>query len=77
MRILEEITNKYCRITIFGMNGKYILKMEKGPFEQTYKIPETEAADIAEVKEKFLTEAFLEQCSHRFDAMKTDFYALF
>ena len=40
MRILAEIPHPDCKISVFYMNQKYIVKFEKGNFEQSYKISE-------------------------------------
>ena len=42
MRILAEIPHSACKITVFYMNQKYIVKFEKGNLEQSYKISELE-----------------------------------
>ena len=38
MRVLETIPHPQLRISIFGLNQKYQVKFEAGPYEQTYKI---------------------------------------
>ncbi|MEY4110327.1 MAG: hypothetical protein RLZZ46_682 [Bacteroidota bacterium] len=38
MRVLAEETHQGMRISIFHMNQKYIVKMEKGPLELSYKL---------------------------------------
>jgi hypothetical protein len=40
MRVIAELPHPDCKITIFSMNQKYIIKLEKGIFEQIYKISE-------------------------------------
>ena len=40
MRIIGEIPHPDCKISIFYINQKYIVKFEKGNFEQSYKISE-------------------------------------
>lgn len=71
MRILAEIPHEKCRISIFHMNQKYILKLEQGAYEQTYKVSEMDVANLEEVK-ALLDEAFLDVCLQRFETMRTD-----
>ena len=72
MRIIEEIPHPDCRISIFSMNQKWIIKLEKGPYEQTYKVSELDVASLEEVK-KIISEEFIAECLIRFATMKDDF----
>jgi hypothetical protein len=45
MRVVSEINNPSCKITIFLWNNRYILKFEQGYLEQTYKIDQFEIAN--------------------------------
>ena len=38
MKIVKEFSNPHGRFTIFEMNNKFIIKIEKGNYEQTFKI---------------------------------------
>ena len=40
MRVVAELPHPDCKITIFSMNQKFIIKLEKGIFEQIYKLAE-------------------------------------
>lgn len=40
MRQLGQIPHPDATITLFAWNGKFLVKLERGPFEQTYKIAE-------------------------------------
>ena len=42
MRVVREINHPECKITIFSWNNRYLIKLEQGPLEQTFKIPETD-----------------------------------
>lgn len=42
MRVLAELPHPDCKITIFGMNQKFIIKFEQGTLEQSYKIAEVD-----------------------------------
>ena len=67
MRVLKEIPLPFGKATFFSWNDKYIIKLESGPLEQTYKISTMEImeADL----EKLLDEAFLEGVKERFATM--------
>jgi len=40
MRQVADIPHPEAKITVFSWNGKYLVKLERGPFEQTYKVAE-------------------------------------
>jgi len=42
MRVLAELPHPDCKISIFGMNQKFIIKFEQGTLEQSYKIAEVD-----------------------------------
>ncbi len=77
MRVLSEIPHHTFKITVFGMNAKYVIKIEWGPLEQTFKIAELDlTAGLADV-ERMLTDDFLKSCMIRFHAMSSDFNTAF
>lgn len=67
MRIVKEINNKACKITVFSWNGKYLIKLEQGAFEQTYKVSELDVLE-SEIDE-LLNEAFIEKALVIFETM--------
>ena len=67
MRVVKEIFGKPCKITVFSWNGKYLIKLEQGPFEQTFKISEFDITE--EELEEVLNEVFLNEAISRFDDM--------
>lgn len=76
MRVVAELPHPQCKITIFSMNQKFIVKFEKGTYEQSYKIAELNLSgggvnDVFEL----LDEAFIDLVLKRFDEMNTDFMA--
>lgn len=73
MRILAEIPHPACKITVFYMNQKYIVKFEKGNLEQSYKISELEyiISGVEDVK-KLINESFIHQIMQRFQQMQQD-----
>lgn len=68
MRIIAEIPHPKCRISVFQMNQKFIIKLEQGAIEQTYKVSEMDVFNLDMVKE-LLSESFLEGCLKRFEEM--------
>ena len=75
MRIVAELPRPDCKITIFSLNMKYLVKFEKGVFEQTYKISDLEITGGVNGVFKVLDEAFISEVVKRFDDMKADFSA--
>jgi hypothetical protein len=73
MRVVAEITDKPCRITIFNWNNKYLLKLEYGNYEQTYKIAAMDLSGDDDIK-NCLTDEFINKAMHRFMDMEKDFY---
>lgn len=73
MRIVSEIPHEDCRITIFSWNGKYLIKYEQGPLEQTYKVSEW---DVREEEVGPLAKgSLLDKALERFVAMSQDLRA--
>jgi hypothetical protein len=68
MRVIANIPHEEMKISVFSWNGKYLIKLEKGGFEQTYKISEMDFVDDAEL-EKMLDEEFLEKALDTFKVM--------
>jgi hypothetical protein len=68
VRIVDTIPHPQLKISIFQMNGKYLVKFEAGPYEQTYKISETEINGLDELKEK-INDDVLHQIAACFRAM--------
>lgn len=78
MRVVAELPHPSCKITIYKMGEKYIIKLEQGPFEQSYKISELNLTsnginDIFQI----LDEEFMETVKQRFEAMRNDFTTAF
>jgi hypothetical protein len=68
MRVIGEIPHPEIKITIFHWNNRYLIKLEWGPFEQTFKIEEYDLSSESEVA-TILTDAFLEDALTRFVEM--------
>lgn len=78
MRVIAELPHPECKITIFSMNQKYIVKFEQGTFEQSYKLAELDLSgggvnDVFEI----LDEEFIGTVIERFKIMRTDFNAAY
>lgn len=68
MRVVKEILHPNLKITIFNWNNRYLIKLEAGSFEQTYKISELDVISETDVV-NLLDEDFLAQASTRFNEM--------
>ena len=67
MRTVADIPHPEFKITVFQYNNKYLLKLERGPLEQTYKVDET---DLEAEFTDLLTEEFLENARTCFKLMR-------
>lgn len=76
MRLVKEIPHERYKIQIFHYNNKYILKIELGQFEQTFKIGDTDIFEIAEV-ERMVTPELLNNTLKRFVDMRQDWESAF
>ncbi len=74
MRFVQDIPNSQFRIGLYAWNGKYIVKIEAGPYEQTYKISEMDITNPDAVP-TMLDAAFLNRVAHRFQEMDADWQA--
>jgi hypothetical protein len=73
MRIIAELPHPEFKISILNMNSKYIVKIEQGSFEQTYKIAEIDLLDGVNSIFEILDDAFLKTVAARFIEMRKDF----
>jgi hypothetical protein len=70
MRIIGEIPHPSCKITLFSWNNRYLIKLEKGLLEQTYKIDQFELSGEQELH-LILSEEFLTTATNLFSEMET------
>ncbi len=77
MRVIAELPRPDCKITIFSMNMKYLVKVEKGMLEQTYKLSESELLDGVNSVFQILDEEFIQTVLERFKLMAQDFKAAY
>jgi hypothetical protein len=68
MRVVGEIPHPHCKITLFQWNNRYLIKLELGLLEQTYKIPEYDLTSEEEVK-ALVPPSFIAAAMTQFDAM--------
>ena len=73
MRIIAELPHPDFKISILNMNNKYIVKIEQGNLEQSYKLSEIDLIDGVNSVFELLDEEFLKTVSLRFAAMRKDF----
>ncbi len=76
MRMVKEIPHERYKIQLHQYNGKYILKIELGQYEQSYKINELDIEDSNAI-DKMLSEEFLKNCLSRFLTMRRDWEKAF
>ena len=73
MRLIAELPHPEFKISILNMNQKFIVKIEQGTFEQSYKIPEMDLTDGVNSVFEVLDEAFLKTVAARFAEMRKDY----
>lgn len=76
MRLVKDIPHDRYKIQVFSYNSKYIVKIELGQFEQTFKIGELDVNGLEEV-ERMITAELLSNCLKRFVDMRADWEAAF
>jgi len=69
MRTIAEIPHSDFKITVFAWNNKYIIKLEKGNFEQTYKVSEMDMSGDDDVLKIIKDEEFINAAKERFKDM--------
>jgi len=77
MRVIAELPHPDFKISIFSMNQKFIVKIERGILEQSYKIPEMDLTDGVNSVFELLDEEFLKTVAARFKDMAVDFKATY
>jgi hypothetical protein len=65
MRVIGEVAHPGCKITLFSWNQKFLIKIEQGACEQTFKIPQLEIGTEAELR-SMLSSAFIDSALARF-----------
>jgi hypothetical protein len=70
MRVVVEIPHKECKITVFAWNNRYLIKLEQGLLEQTFKINEYDLSGESELF-KIIDEPFIQEAIKRFEEMNS------
>jgi hypothetical protein len=73
MRIVAELPHPDFKISILNMNQKFIIKIEQGTLEQSFKIAEMDLTDGVNSVFELLDEEFLKTVATRFTDMRADF----
>ena len=68
MRIVGEIPHPDCKITVLSWNNRYLIKIEQGLLEQTYKINQFDVFQEADLT-RLLDSTFVSECLSRFEDM--------
>jgi hypothetical protein len=68
MRVVGEIPHSDCKITVFSWNNRYLIKLEQGLLEQTFKINEFDISGEPEVY-RIVDETFIKEAIQRFGEM--------
>jgi hypothetical protein len=76
VRLVKEIPHERYKIQIFNYNGKYIVKIEIGDYEQTYKIGESNVDGLEDV-ERMISSDLLSSTLRRFVEMRGDWETSF
>ncbi|KAA9338580.1 hypothetical protein F0P96_07055 [Hymenobacter busanensis] len=75
MRHVADIPHPDLKITLLAWNGKYLLKLEKGMLEQTYKVSELDLVGGDEEMRQLLDDTFVAAAVRRFADMRDDLQA--
>lgn len=76
MRVVADIPHPKYKIQVFLYNAKYLVKIELGQYEQTYKIAEADVAGLEEVK-RMINDDLLKNALQRFLGMRADWEEAF
>ncbi|MFD2966480.1 hypothetical protein [Sphingobacterium bambusae] len=74
MRIIAELPHPDCKISIFAMNQKFIVKFEQGSLEQSYKLAETDVVGGVNGVFELLDETFIQSVVAHFTEMRKSFF---
>jgi hypothetical protein len=69
MRVIGEIPNPNCKITLFHWNNRYLIKLEKGYFEQTFKVDQFDLSSEKDLT-TMVDSVFIQKALERFNSME-------
>jgi hypothetical protein len=68
MRIIRELPHQECKITLFSWNNRYLIKLEQGLLEQTFKVDQLDFQHEEELIQ-LIDDEFINQAIRRFSEM--------
>lgn len=68
MRVVGEIPHPECKITVLSWNNRYLIKIEQGLLEQTFKMNQFDIYHESDLI-RLLDEPFINECLIRFTEM--------
>ena len=68
MRLIATIPHPNISITVFQINDKYVVKLEGGPMEQTFKFTAEEVKGVDDIK-NLMDAEFMRKAIERFNEM--------
>lgn len=68
MRVIGNLVHPKCNITFFHWNNRYLIKIESGSLEQTFKVQEYDLSGEEDLK-KIVSEEFIDDCMKQFETM--------
>lgn len=71
MRIVGEIPHDVCKITLFSWNNRYLIKLELGYLEQTYKVNQFDITSEDDLY-RIVDERFINEALSRFKDMESN-----
>ncbi len=74
MRIVGEIPHQDCKITLLSWNNRYLIKVEQGFLEQTFKIDQFDLAGDEDLR-RLIDDQFIKECLDRFMEMNSSMRA--
>ncbi|QJD98037.1 hypothetical protein HH214_20240 [Mucilaginibacter robiniae] len=77
MRVIAEVPHPEFKVSIMSMNQKFIIKIEQGSLEQTYKIPDMDLTEGVNSVFELLDEEFYKTVASRFTDMRKDWKATY
>lgn len=72
MRVIGSVPHELVKITIFEWNNRYLIKLELGQFEQTFKVNQTDVSGLAGAQ-RLIDEEFIAKAIKNFVEMRTAF----
>jgi hypothetical protein len=74
MRIIRELPHRECKITLFSWNNRYLIKLEQGLLEQTFKVDQFDFPHEEDVI-RLIDSDFVQRALSRFEEMAQSLHA--